>query len=185
MSDYSQIYPYNVTPQYKEDEVGTPTTCLRCPADDSLQAILFLKDSLSIIKGSLLKSSISIKDVFVPAKEYLEYEFVLEVNSATIPASSDSSEIPETYITLNYGNLINPQDGVDFVAIIPSYGSTDLENQTLWHINLRFYGETTWRKLGRMFIWSATPDNPVPVIELQNLSSEEIPIRILIANGYF
>ncbi len=59
MADYSNVYPYSVVPQYRELEIGQPSvSCLKCTPDDSLQAILFDKDMLAVIKGYEWKSKI-------------------------------------------------------------------------------------------------------------------------------
>jgi len=170
MSDYSKIYPYNVIPQYRTAQPSSPAPCLKCPPDESLQSIIFDCGTLSVIKGFQWKSNIELKDIFVPCEQYLEYEFIIKTND------------PASFITLNYGNLSNPlkNNGTEFVAIIPVYHTTALETQDLWWLNFRFVGETTWRKLGRFFMWSATIDTPVPPIELQNISGEDITLKILI-----
>lgn len=172
MADYSRIFPYNVIPQYRSPESPSPGPCLKCPPDENLQSIIFDGSNLSVIKGFQWKSNIELKDIFIPVEQYLEYELILK------------SESNSDFITLNYGNLSNPlkNNGVEFVAIIPLYHLTDLETQNLWWLNFRFQGENFWKKLGRFFMWSATTEIPILPIELQNISGEDITLKILISS---
>jgi hypothetical protein len=168
-TDYSQVYPYNVIPQAKSlNREPEKLTCLKCPADTELQAVIFENNQLTVVKGHEYKSNIEIRDVFIPAKEYMEYELILK-------PQSDTSTI------INYGNLTN----VDFIVIVPVYHNTGLENQSFWNINFRFVGDTQWKKLSRIFMMSTTKDSPIQQIELQNKQLDEITLRILVAVGYF
>jgi len=188
MPDY---YPENIIPQVRSPRPSSPLPNLKCPPDDSQQFILLDIHNLAVIRGWEWKSNIELKDFFVPISDYLLYEFNLKFDS-------DYTK----YVTLNYGNMGDPIEGVLFVCIFPLYHTTELNNQSDWKIHWRYlddpdwtetgiYGdgyntpnspedEDTWRQLGKLMILNGTKEKPVKPIHLQNRTGKDIPIKILI-----
>ena len=192
MSDQS-VYPYNVVPQVHSPKPSGPLPNLKCPPDDEQQFIILDQHNLAVIRGWEWKSSMELKEFFVPVDNYQLYEFTLKFDS-------DYTK----YITLNYGNMGDPIDGVLFVCLYPMYNKTDLDDQNDWKIHWRFLDdpdwtatgayndgydtvgssedESTWRQLGRILMLSGTADKPIKPIHLQNRTGEDVGIKLLIGN---
>lgn len=173
-SDIFQEYPYNVQPQFRSPKPSSPLPCLKCPPDNSLQAIQFSCNTIAVMRGSESKSIIDLKEFFVPNIQYSEYEYLLEVSTPVSPGSDEYN-----YKTLSYG-LVGDADGaVTFLLIYPQYIWTELDQKD-WKINYRYEGVDDWTELDRILLLSHTANTPIPPIELQNRTSSPIILKILI-----
>lgn len=191
------LYPYNVTPQQRSPHPTQPTPCLRCPPDDAIQAIMFDNTTLAVIKGWETKSTTDLREFFHPIESYLEYQVTLK------PMTSNEA------VTLSYGMLADPVTGdVPFLAILPMWQYANCTPDKAY-INWRFKGyailrdanengipdelepyglidnsyttlEHIWDELGRIMIISAGAVKGVRPIELQNLTGQDVMLKILI-----
>ena len=179
----SRNYPYNVIPQSRSPEPEGSYPDLKCPPDDSLQSIIFDGPNLVVIKGYQWKSKFELKDFFVPCNGFFEMEILIPYLKDDVYHYHEAYHGSEDeYITLNYGLLQDNLGNVPFVALFPQYHNLTENDQDLWKLNFRFQGETEWRQLGRIFMWSATKSSGVPPIEMQNNIAEDVYLKILIAN---
>jgi len=169
MSDLNYRYPFNINPQYRSQNPSNVGGCLRCPPDQSIQAIIFDCNSLNLIKGWQSKSIVGLDEFFVLCDNYLEYEI------------SVKKSVDDDYFTLNYGNIGDVDGNVPFVFLMPLYHLTTLENDECF-LNYRFKGDTEWSHLGKIFILDSTKDKPIKPIEIQNKTGEDILCRVLISN---
>lgn len=171
MSNYSNPrYPYNINPQYKDFNPGGPSPCLSCPPDESLQAIVFDCNKLSVVKGWETKTTTSLEEFFVPCTNYLEYELTIK------PSTENSS------ITLHYGNIADESGGVQFLMILPLYYQNSFEPDQC-KINYKYTTDSSWTEFGKIMMLSGTKNKSIRPIELQNISDENIVCRILIAGN--
>ena len=189
-------YPYSVVPQARSPHVSTPSGCITCPPDVSIQTILFDQTSLAVIKGWETKSTTDLREFFQPIEGYLEYQFTLKQMTS------------DEHVTINYGMFAD--EGITFLMVLPlwhlsnvdfsdiklnwrykgylvyeddnsdgfpdalvqdPYG-TGVENQAIYH---------QWDELGRILMLSGTTTKPIRPIELQNLSGDDVILKILIA----
>ena len=166
-TDFTLPYPDNVVPQPMEQIHSLPFPCLTCPPDHQLQAIMFNCSELSVVRGWDTKTSIQLKEFFQPVDSFAEYELALPQSEIT---------------TISYGPISGSTANVLFVAIFPEYHHTTLQDQTQWKLEWRFQGSTAFQGLGRILMLSGTDDNLIAPIEIQNLTSSDIPIKLLIGN---
>lgn len=177
-------YPDNIVPQYRSPQpVGEFNLDLKCRPDSSLQSLIIQNSNLVVIKGWNTKAVFELNSFFVPCNNFSELEILLpnvtDLNSTYNEAYHNTGE---DFITLEYGLLQNIEGKISFVAIFPMYHQLKENDQLKWKINMRFQGETEWRDLGRLFIWSSTKENGIPPIEIKNEMLEDVYLNVLIAN---
>lgn len=189
----SDVYPYNIVPQVHSPKPSGPMPKLKCPPDNAQQFIIFDSRTLAVIRGWEWKANFDLREMFIPCDSYQAYEFTLKY-------TGDFT----SYITLNYGNMGDPINGVQFICIFPQYQDMELDDQNKWKIHWRYLDdplwtaagyagdgyntpsspedETTWRQLGRILMMNGTADVPIKPIHLQNRMGEDIQIKMLIGN---
>ena len=197
-SEQAKYYPYNVVPQVRSPRPSGKLPKFKCPPDNSQEFILIDNKNLSVVQGWETKTSLDLKDFFIPIESYQQYEF-------TLKTTSDFTK----YTILNYGNIGDILDGTPFVMILPMYHVTELDDQNKWSLLYRFVDDPewpnpgyslphdsysgyqtgysaadpyVWRVLGRIFMVHAHPDFPIRPIYLQNRTGVDIPVKIMIAN---
>lgn len=176
-------YPDNIVPQYRSPQpVGEYDIDLKCKPDNSLQSLIIQDSNLVVIKGWDTKATFELESFFMPCNGFSEIEILLPNLNDDTTQYHEAYHGDDDFITLNYGLLQNIEGKVPFVAIFPLYHHTKENDQTQWKINMRFQGETEWKELGRLFIWSSTKDNGILPIELQNNMSKDVYLKVLIAN---
>lgn len=167
MAEYKKIVPYNVTPQVRT-QLNLDSSSLKCSVDDDLQAVVIDNNNLSVIRGPVWKTNVSLIEFFHPCEQYIEYEILLD------------KHVDPDELILDFGNIAADDGGITFIAILPLYTQTDL-TQSNWEINMKFTGDISWRKLGRIFMYSSTDNDTIKPITLQNLTTAKIPVRLLLA----
>lgn len=184
MANSQEHYPSHLPTSLRVPEVNdTCMPIIKCPPDPSLQAIVFGDANLQVIKGYETKSKIELNEFFVPCHSYNELEVL-------IPNLTDSYQYEGElyhqadldYVTLDYGLFKNQEGAISFIMLFPMYHLTTLDDQSKWVLKFRFQGETEWRDLGRIFMWSATYENGVLPLEIKNLTGVDIYTKIIFAN---
>jgi len=166
MSTLTAQFPDNVIPQYRSSQPTGPSPCLQCPPDDSLEAVLFDKTSLAVIRGFEWKAFVDLKDFFQPCDNFASYEIMIPKDDT---------------VTLNYGPAADSDGNVLFLMVFPQYQKTSVSDQTMWNMTWKNVGATADNGLGRLLILNGTADLPIGPIEIQNLVSDTLEVKILIA----
>jgi len=177
---YSDVYPYNVVPQVKSPKPTGTMPVLKCPPDYSLQAIIMNCNNMSVIKGYEWKASFDLRELFIPVKNYLMYEF-------TLKADSDYTH----YVTINYANIEETLGaGINFVMLFPQYQNMDgLDDQDKWFINYQNTStiadpsiDSNWGHLGRILVLCGSDQKKVKPVYLQNKMGVDVQIKVLLGN---
>lgn len=165
----SEIYPYNVKPQYRAPDVEGKYPQLSNPPDYSSQAIIFKNNELVIVKGWDEKGTIKLNNLFVPINNFLQMELLVK--------PSNEMELTD-YQTLDF-SLLSSENKVNFICLIPSYENQENLDQTYWKIMYKFNNEDNWNKLGRILMLSHF-DNTIEPLKLKNITEEDLYIKILL-----
>jgi len=169
---YSENFPYNVLPQVRSPEPVGPAIHLKCPADPKIQSIIFDGPNLVVIKGWQWKTKFELNSFFAPVDSFFETEITLKNT-----VSDD-----DIFSTFDFSFLNNTDNLANFIAIFPEYHILDENDQSLWKLKFRLTGETEWKNLGKIFIWSTT-ENSIAGFDLKNEIGEDINIKILIGGN--
>lgn len=176
-------YPFNTIPQPRTPAPSGSLPILKCPADTSLQAIIINNSDLMVVKGWQGKSKLELNDLFIPVNSFFETEVLL-------PQLGDSTDYnwemyhgyEDEFVTIDYGMLKDQEGKVKFICIYPLYINTTEDDQLKWKLKMRFQGETEWRSLGRIFMYSTGSDDGILPIELQNNMGVDVYLKIMVAN---
>ena len=167
---YSKDY-YDTDNHFEDYTNEGDVSIMRCLPGLSAQFILFDKIRMHVTKDSQVLVNIPID----------EFGLILQ-NELTVPASIYYNEYEylesSDFIAIDYGFLKNVNNTVKFVCLLPIYDETiECENRNL---NFRFQGETAWKTINKIFMWSATEADGVPIIELQNLPGLDVKLKLLL-----
>lgn len=163
-------YPSNVVPQFQSSNSAKKKTCLTCPPDMSVQAIIFEGTELVIMKGWERKSNIDLREFFSPLDNFLEYQVTLK------PMDDDK------WTKISYGMIGGDDNTITFLAILPLWNYTTID-PIYYRLNWRFVNQNTneYNSLSKLLILNAPESNQIQEIELQNPTASDITIKILIA----
>lgn len=170
----SENFPYNVSPQFRtpiRDLVDGPK--LTPLPDYSLQAIIIKNSEIVVSKGWQEKSTISLKNFFVPIENYAEFELLIP------PSNVDNKS---DYSVIDFRNF-NKDNKVSFICLLPCYENLNDVDQNMWKIILKSEDgssdDSGWNSIGRIFILSTFGSNISPY-RIKNLTTEDLFVKILI-----
>ena len=156
---------------------------IKCPPDQSRQFIVLNGSELTIIKGYETKEKVDLRDFFVDCNSYSSLEVLIPavLNQYEYEGEMYHNTDAE-YSTIDYGLMKNESGKVSFIMIYPQYFQSSIDDQSLWVMKFRFQGETDWRDLGRIFMWSSSEEGSVPPIEIINPTGVDIYTKIIFGN---
>jgi hypothetical protein len=163
-------YPGNVTPQFQSSNNFKKKACLKCPPDLAVQAAIFEDTELVITKGWERKSNIDLREFFTLLDNFSEYQVTLK------PMDSDK------WTKLTYGMVGGDDNSITFLAILPLWNYTNIDPM-YYRLNWRFVNQPNddFYALSKILILNAPVSNQIQEIELQNPTSSDITVKILIA----
>ena len=165
-------YPGNVTPQFQSSYNSKKKACLSCPPDLSVQAVVFEDTELVIMKGWERKTNVDLREFFSLVDNFLEYQITLK------PMDDDK------WIKLDYGMIGGDDKTITFLSLLPLWNYTNIDPK-YYRLNWRFIDElnteNSYNSLSKILILNAPELNQIKEIELQNPTTSDITIKILIA----